>query len=271
MKKKLLKRKARPGGRRWRGWTGIRYTNSESPEVSVIIPVVNERATIAQVIRQAYRVHPKTEVIIVANGSTDGTRELAENLGAKVIWIAHKVGHDVGRSIGAAAAKGNILLFTDGDIVIRAELLIPLVNAVAGGIDVALNRYTGPTDKTRVHGVILAKHSLNIALSRPDLGGASLTTIPHALSRNALQQIGAEQLAVPPKALAAAVYQGLTVKAVQYIEVGKTNPRRRRQFRVDPLEPLIIGDHLEAMDWYLENTNRRANMTDLWRDRDIVR
>lgn len=244
--------------------------NSGSPKVSVVIPVVNERKTLARIIRQAARVHPETEVIVIANGSTDGSGQLARKLGARVISYGERLGHDVGRSIGAREAKGEMILFTDGDIVIPAEQFRPLIHAIENGVDVALNTYTGPIHKNTVHSVILAKHALNTALARSDLSGASMTTIPHAISRRALHVIGAENLTVPPKALAIAIHQGLNVRAVHYIDVGRTNPRRRKGFKKDPMENLIIGDHLEALHWFIVMTDDRGHKSDLSRNRDIV-
>jgi glycosyltransferase involved in cell wall biosynthesis len=250
----------------------FRIRNCETPKVSVVIPVMNERKTIKRVIRQAYRVHPQTEIIIVANGSTDGTKAWAQKMGAHVIAYDSPLGHDVGRGIGARAAKGDIILFTDGDIVIPTKDLAQLVKAVENGVDVALNKYRGPTRKKNVHPVVLAKHALNSALLRSDLRGASMTTIPHALSRRALDLIGAENLVVPPKALAVAVEKGLAVKDVHYINVGRKNPRRRkRKNGLDPLQGLIIGDHLEAIHWLIHETNIRGNKSDLTRRRDAVR
>lgn len=248
-----------------------RASPSPTPVVSVVIPVVNERKTIAGVIRQAFAVHRDTEVIVVANGTTDGTAQVAESLGARVLHFPEPLGHDVGRSLGAREAKGRIVLFTDGDIVIPAREMMPLVKAVENGVDIALNSYLGPTDKMNVHGVVLAKHALNIALSRPELKGASMTTIPHAVSRKALEAIGWEHLAIPPKAQAIGICRGLDVRAVHYIEVGRTNPKRRRRQGNDPLEGLIVGDHLEALDWYIRATNARGNKPDLTRAREIVR
>ncbi|MBU5440845.1 glycosyltransferase [Paenibacillus sp. MSJ-34] len=244
--------------------------NGSKPYVSVIIPVKNERKTIARVIREAQMVHPHTEVIVVANGSKDGSGSIAEKCGATVLSFSESLGHDVGRSIGAQAAKGHILLFIDGDMIIPVKQLRPFVKAVSGGLDVALNNYSGPVRKHRVHGVVLAKHALNAMLSRPDLQGSSLTAVPHAISRRALEAIGAENLAVPPLAHAIAIGRGLQVKAVYRVNVGRLNPLRMRGRRHDPLEGLIIGDHLEAIEWITAN-EPRGGFGDLSRTREIVR
>jgi glycosyltransferase involved in cell wall biosynthesis len=249
----------------------VRIRNAEQPLVSVIIPAANERRTIRGVIREASRVHPSSEVIVVANGSTDGTLEIASHCGARVVSYSHSLGHDVGRAIGAKMARGQVLLFTDADFVISGKELKPFVSAVLKGADIALNRYQGPTGKSKVHSVILSKHALNIAVARPDLSGSSMTAIPHAISRRALEAVGADTLTVPPLALAKAILYGLNVRAVEYVDVGRRNRRRRQRQRSNPLEALIVGDHLEAMNWVIEQTNERAGMTDNNRDRKRVR
>lgn len=242
-----------------------------NPKVSVVIPVMNERRTIAAVIRQAKRVHDDTEVIVVANGTTDGSDAVAERMGAKVIRFAAPLGHDVGRSIGMKAARGDIILFTDADIVIPAGKLREFVRAVENGADVALNSYLGPVHKRRVHSVVLSKHALAAFLGSFAMKGVSLTTIPHAFSRQALDAIGASHLAVPPKALAIAAVRGLTVRPVSYVEVGVNNPHKKRGKRNDPLEKLIVGDHLEAIHWLVAARSTRGGFTDLDRKRDMVR
>lgn len=252
--------------------SGLRsFRNSSNPVVSVVIPVMNERRTIAAVLRQVYRVHPRVEAIVVANGSTDGTAAIAQRMGAKVVTYPFPLGHDVGRAIGARIARGRVLLFTDGDIVIAARDLIPFVRAVEQGTDVALNKYIGPVNKFDVHSVVLAKHALNVSLSRPDLAGTSLTAVPHAVSRKTLETIGPEQLAVPPKAHAMAVHCGLQVRAVHHVDVGARNRLRRRGSGRDPVEELIVGDHLEAMHWILQHSGGRGGKTDLFRIREYAR
>ncbi|MEX1028436.1 MAG: glycosyltransferase [Paenibacillaceae bacterium] len=245
--------------------------NCLNPKVSVVIPAMNESKNIARVIAYSRKVHPDTEVIVVVNGSIDGTEHIARRMGAKVIVYVSPLGHDVGRSIGASQAKGDILLFTDADIAIPTSLLIPFVKAIENGGDVALNRYTGITNSKHVHSVVLAKHALNAVLHRSDLTGMSMTTIPHALSRQALQTIGIEWLTVPPKALAIAVWKGLKVQGTAYVDVGRSNPRKRKWVKVDPLKKLIIGDHLEAISWIIDHSNERGGYTDSIRKRDMVR
>ncbi|MDD9269961.1 glycosyltransferase family 2 protein [Paenibacillus sp. GCM10023248] len=268
MKKRVIRKSLKPKAKP--RYASKPLSEQEKPKVSVIIPAMNESKTLASVIRQAQLVHPFTEVIVVCNGSTDGTENIARRMGARVISFKESLGHDVGRSIGAMHARGDILLFTDADIVIPARDLKPFVYAVERGVDVALNSYTGKVLTDEVHPVVLAKHALNLALSRPDLRGASMTTIPHALSRRALEQIDAKHLSVPPLAQTIAVRKGLDLHKVHEVNVGRMNPRKRKAYKVDPLRHLIIGDHLEAIEWLLQDTNERGLQTDLSRDRSFV-
>jgi len=242
-----------------------------APVVSVIVPVMNERRTLRRVIQEAFRVHPQVEVIAVVNGSTDGSLNIARKSRAKVLFYDRPLGHDVGRSIGAREARGNILLFIDADMVIPASKLRLFVNAVAQGTDVALNDYSGPVNKSNVHGVVLAKHALNTLIGRPDLKGSSMTAIPHAISRKALSVIGTQALAVPPLAQAIAIHEGLHVKRIFPVNVGQMNPLRAKRERKHSLEPVIVGDHLEAIQWWLGKSDFRGGYEDGARQRWMVR
>lgn len=75
----------------------------------------------------------------MVNGSTDDTGKIAKNLHCKVIHFSESLGINVGKSIGALKAEGDILLFLDGDMVIKAEKLKPFITAIENGYDVALN------------------------------------------------------------------------------------------------------------------------------------
>lgn len=250
-----------------------RWSNHPNPLVSIIIPAMNERATLPAVLYQASQVHPCSEIIVVANGSTDGTAELAVKWGARVISFTEPLGHDVGRRFGAEISKGEVLLFIDGDMVIPAKELRPFVNTIISGVDVALNGYSGPVEKQKTHPVVLAKHVLNVFLSRSNLKGASMTAVPHALSRRGFEIIGSKALEIPPLAYAMAVSRGLNVQVVHTVPVGKLNPVRQRvgKGKQDPLATLVAGDHLEALHWLVKEHGQRGGFGDLGRKRDRVR
>lgn len=83
-----------------------------SKSVSIIIPVKNECGGIASVIQ---RVRKYAEEIIVVDGnSTDGTGEIVKKLGVPLL-LDHGLGKGDGMKVGIKAAKGDIILFFDGD------------------------------------------------------------------------------------------------------------------------------------------------------------
>jgi hypothetical protein len=98
-----------------------------------------------------------------------------------------------------------------------------------------------------------------------------MTAVPHALSRRALETIGCPPLAVPPLAHTMAIHAGLAVKRVRHVDVGTLNPLRVKRERSRSLEPLIVGDHLEAIRWLASRTDERGGYEDGTRNRRMVR
>lgn len=88
--------------------------NAKKPEISVIIPALNEEKYITMTLdslkEQSFQ---NFEVIVVDGGSTDKTREIAKRC-ARVI-IEEKKGAGAARNTGAKYAKGNLLVFLDAD------------------------------------------------------------------------------------------------------------------------------------------------------------
>lgn len=82
--------------------------------ISVVIPTYNEARAIGQVVREVPR-NRVQEVIVVDNGSTDGTAERAAAAGARVIYEARK-GYGSACWAGAQVArKSDLIVFLDGD------------------------------------------------------------------------------------------------------------------------------------------------------------
>ena len=89
--------------------------------LSVIVPVFNERVTVAEVIRRirAVDVPVDIEVIVVDDGSSDGTDKVLTALGDSTVRVlTHPVNKGKGAAIrtGMAAARGDLLLVQDADL-----------------------------------------------------------------------------------------------------------------------------------------------------------
>ena len=83
--------------------------------ISVIIPVLNESVTIGSVIEFASRSRNVSEVIVVDDGSIDGTAELARAAGARVITSTF-LGKGASMQDGMRAAVNEVLVYLDGDL-----------------------------------------------------------------------------------------------------------------------------------------------------------
>jgi len=88
--------------------------------LSVIIPCYNERGTITEIVQRVRAVAPAAEILIVDDGSTDGTRDLLAALPAdpalRVILHERNQGKGAAVQTGIAAAQGEILLIQDADL-----------------------------------------------------------------------------------------------------------------------------------------------------------
>ncbi len=83
--------------------------------ITVVIPFLNESPTIQSVIEFALRAPNVTEVIVVDDGSIDGTPELAQSSGARVIG-SMLLGKGASMQDGMLQASNEIVLYLDGDL-----------------------------------------------------------------------------------------------------------------------------------------------------------
>lgn len=93
-------------------------------KLSIIVPVYNEKGAVAQclnaILNQDY---PKDdyEVIVVNDGSSDGTKEVVEKYQVRLINLEANMGRIVARESGAIAAKNEVLLFIDSRHIIQGN------------------------------------------------------------------------------------------------------------------------------------------------------
>ena len=115
--------------------------------VTVIVPAYNERECIADTIRSLVRGTHPVEVIVVDDGSTDGTADVAESLGLPGVRVIRKPngGKPSALNTGIAAARCDLIVMMDGDTVFTRDTVQrliqpfgdPRVGAVAGNAKIA--------------------------------------------------------------------------------------------------------------------------------------
>ncbi|GAA2207653.1 hypothetical protein GCM10009850_031110 [Nonomuraea monospora] len=85
--------------------------------VSVIVPNYNYAASLELCLRALLaQTYQPIELIVVDDGSTDDSAEVARRLGVRVIRTEENLGTAAARNLGAAHASGEILMFVDSDV-----------------------------------------------------------------------------------------------------------------------------------------------------------
>jgi glycosyltransferase involved in cell wall biosynthesis len=117
------------------------------PELSIVMPCLNEGCTLAACIRKAQlflKEHGIAgEVIVADNGSTDCSIEIAQNLKARVV-TASTPGYGAALAAGIEAAKGKYVIMGDSDASYDFSALLPFVEKLRAGYDLVMgNRFKG--------------------------------------------------------------------------------------------------------------------------------
>jgi O-antigen biosynthesis protein len=108
-------------------------SSPDLPSVSVIVPCFNAERYVAATLRSVLdQTRPPAEILVVDNGSTDRSREIVEGFGPGV-RLMHEArrGASAARVAGAAAARGEALMFLDSDDLIAPDTLEALARVLA--------------------------------------------------------------------------------------------------------------------------------------------
>jgi hypothetical protein len=116
-------------------------------EVSVVMPCLNEARTVGRCVDKAIaalrKMGVRGEVVVADNGSTDGSPEIADDHGARVIHVDRR-GYGAALQAGIAAARGRYIIMGDADDSYDFSELAPFVERLRQGDELVMgNRFRG--------------------------------------------------------------------------------------------------------------------------------
>jgi len=247
---------------------GARVAVSPVPlhrKAAAVVYAGTDEKTILEVLSQLDAL-PLHEIVIVAGNPTESLFAIARGFEkALVIGLPEPVAPDIGRALGAKLTGADTVLFVDGDRVVGADLLARFLWECEGKLDVALNDLNARIGSFRQRKEIdRLNEFLNASLRREDLRINSLATLPFALSRQALNALGASALSVPAKAHAQAILKGLRIGPAGFVSSGGRLEKFDAEWRV------AAGDYAEALREAFNVRGSRMHFKDRMRNRDLL-
>jgi len=120
---------------------------AEAPEVSIVMPCLDEAETLATCIgkaRSAIAEHGlNAEIVVADNGSTDGSQKIAADLGARVVDVNVR-GYGAALRAGIQSARGRYVVMADADDSYDFAAIYPFVARLREGADLVMgNRFAG--------------------------------------------------------------------------------------------------------------------------------
>ena len=114
------------------------YPLPEGLRISVVVPVYNEKATVAEIVRRIRAVPISKEIILVDDASTDGTRDVLATLdcGEDLRIVLHQRNRGKGAALrtGFAQATGDIVIVQDADLEYDPRQYLRLIQPIVEGV-----------------------------------------------------------------------------------------------------------------------------------------
>jgi hypothetical protein len=128
-------------------WNEPAAAEATNPSVSIVMPCLNEEETVGACVAKAISWLKRTgtpgEVLVIDNGSTDRSAEIAAGAGARVIHERRR-GYGQAYLRGFAEARGDYIVMGDADDTYDFSDLSPMLAPLADGADMVLgNRFAG--------------------------------------------------------------------------------------------------------------------------------
>ena len=107
-------------------------------KISIVLPAKNEAGAIQQTVKAIKQLNRVDEIIVVNDGSTDDTAQIAEQAGAKVISHPYSKGNGAAIKAGVRNAIGDVIVFMDADGQHDANDILKLIEKIEQGYDLVV-------------------------------------------------------------------------------------------------------------------------------------
>jgi len=202
--------------------------------VSVVVPVYNEKATVEEIVRRVRAVSIPKEIILVDDGSTDGTRErLALMEGQpdlRVFYHERNQGKGAALKTGFGHATGDVVIIQDADLeydpIHYPQLIQPIVEGVADVVYGSRFIATGPHRVLYFWHLVANRLLTTLSNMFTDLNLTDMETCYKAFRREVIQQIGPtlkeKRFGVEPELTAKVARRGFRIYEVGITYFGRT-------------------------------------------------
>jgi len=106
--------------------------STKQPTISVIIPAYNSKKTIEKCLKSVVDALPESkEIIVIDDGSTDNTSEIASQFPVRLIRLAKRSGQATAKNMGFELSTGEIVAFIDSDTILDKDVFVELASALS--------------------------------------------------------------------------------------------------------------------------------------------
>lgn len=247
-------------------------------ELSVVIVLGEEKSKLNQILNKLQHIKP-IEIIIVADDRMSAIQSIPTFVECNVVVIEEKNKWKAPVH-GAKVANGDVVLFLDGeDVIFSVELERFIEPLLKKEQDVILNNIDSVCfEKMRVEWPSIAmvyRKIVNDVLGRMDLKYDSMLSMPYAITKKAIKDIGYDILQNPILSQVTLIEKGwplhsssaITNTSLNNITSNNTSFYKNELTKLEVCE---IKENVKALESWLQRKDDRGNYTDGGRKREVI-